>query len=129
MSDLMDQEELVTPDFSTTKDPVAPGIYSVRITDSSMKAWKDGTRAINWVLETFNESETKNNGRKIFYQTPVEGSFADRLKTFYKAATHAECSGAFSRSNLYGREIEVTIVQQKNDPQYTEVKSVRALVN
>lgn len=130
MSDLQELDDaLVTPDYSTSQDPLEPGIYSVRVKDSSMKQWKDGTNAINWVMETFNEADTKNNGRKIFYQTPIEGPFASRLKEFYKAAMHEENKGSFSRSTLYGREIEVTLGQQKNKPEYTEVKAIRALVN
>lgn len=129
-----EQPTLVTPDFSTAQDAVEPGIYSVRIVDSKFETWKgkDGkkdTTVVAWTMETFNESEPKNNGRKIFYRTPIEGSMANRLKSFFKAAMHEDIAGAFDRTMLHGRELEVTIGQQKNDPQYTEVKAVKAILN
>ena len=125
---------LVTPDFSGVQDKVEPGIYKARIMDSKLDQWagKDGkppTTIIIWTLETFAEAEEKNNGRKIFHRTPIEGGGAFRLQDFYRAAMGEECAGAFDRSMLHGCEIEVTIAQQKNDPQYTEVKSVKRITH
>lgn len=122
------QEGLITPDFSQVQDTVEAGIYSVRVTDSKIDKWtgKDGkpdTRIIAWTLETFNEAADKNNGRKIFHRTPIEGAGAFRLQQFYKAAMGEELSGSFDRTLLHGRELQVTIAQQKNNPEYTEVKA------
>jgi hypothetical protein len=126
-------EGLITPDFSQVQDAVEPGVYSVRIVDSKLDKWqgKDGkpdTRLIVWTLETFNEASDKNNGRKIFHRTPIEGGGAFRLQDFFKAATGEACSGSFDRTMLHGREIEVTVAQQKNS-EYTEVKAVRRITH
>jgi len=125
-------EFLVQPDFTNVQDRVDVGIYKTRIVDSKVDTWqgkegKPNTTYINWTLETFDEAEDKNNGRKIFHRTPIEGPGAFRLKDFYQAAMGEECAGAFDRSMLHGREVEVTIAQQKSDPQYTEVKAVRPI--
>lgn len=123
---------LVTPDFSGVQDRVGEGIYKARVVGSKVDQWagKDGkapTTFINWTMETFDEAEDKNNGRRIFHRTPIEGGGAFRLQDFYRAAMGEECTGAFDPTMLYGREIEVTIAAQKDKPEYTEVKSVRPI--
>jgi len=125
---------LVTPDFSESQDRVGEGIYKVRIVDSKVDQWpgKDGKKPltfINWTLETFAEAEDKNNGRKIFHRTPIEGRGVFRLQDFYRAAMGEECNGAFDRTMLHGHEVEVTIAQQRDKPEYTEVKTVRRILN
>lgn len=125
-------EQLITPSFDQVADRVGPGVYKTRIMDAKSDKWegKDGkpdTRYVNWRMETFDESETKNNGRSIWHRTPIEGQGAFRLQEFYRAATGEDCTGAFDPTSLYGREIEVTVVQQQKNPQYTEIKSVRSL--
>jgi hypothetical protein len=127
-------EGLITPDFSQVQDGLEPGVYSVRIVDSKLDKWtgKDGkadTRLIVWTLETFNEAVDKNNGRKIFHRTPIEGAGAFRLQQLYKAAVGEELKGSFDRTMLHGRELEVTVAQQKNQPEYTEVKTVKQLTH
>lgn len=124
--------QLVTPDFSQTTDRVGEGVYKVRIIDSKMDTWKgkDGkkdTTVIAWTMETFNEEEEKNNGRRIFHRTPIEGPGAFRLQDFYRAAMGEECKGAFDASMLYSRELEVTLAPQANKPEYMEVKAVRPI--
>jgi len=127
-------EFLVTPNFDQVQDRVGEGIYKARIVDSKVDQWagKDGkpaTTFINWTLETFQEVEDKNNGRKIFHRTPIEGGGAFRLQDFYRAAMREECSGSFDRTMLHGREVEVTIAPQKDKPEYTEVKAVRSITH
>ena len=126
-------EFMVVPNFSAVQDTVGEGIYRVRVLDSKVDRWqgKDGkpdTTYINWTLETFGEAEDKNNGRRIFHRTPIEGPGAFRLQSFYKAVMGEECpTTGFDRTMLYGREVEVTVGPQKNDPQYMEVKAVKPL--
>lgn len=125
---------LVTPDFTNVQDRVGEGIYKARIVDSKVDTWagkagKKATTFIAWTLETFAEAEDKNNGRKIFHRTPIEGAGAFRLQDFYRAAMQEDCAGAFDRTMLHGREVEVTIAPQKDKPEYTEVKSVRRITN
>lgn len=123
---------LVQPDFSQVQDRVSEGIYKARIVDSKVDSWagKEGkppTTYINWTLETFGEVEDKNNGRRIFHRTPIEGPGAFRLQDFYRAAMSEDCPPTgFDRTMLYSREVEVTVRPQKNNPEYTEstVKSI-----
>lgn len=125
---------LVTPDFSGVQDRVGEGIYKTRVVGSKVDKWsgkegKPDTTFINWTLETFGEVEDKNNGRKIFHRTPLEGGGAFRLQDFYRAAMGEDCNGAFDPTVLHGRELEVTVGTQKDKPEYTEVKSVRRLTH
>lgn len=129
---------LITPDFSEVKDRVEPGEYCVRIADSAVGKWdgkegKKDTYWVNWTLETFNETETKNNGRKTFHRTPINGPGAFKLKEFYKAAMNGEecpVGGAgFDRSMLHTKELRIVVAQQKDNPQYTEVISVKPYVH
>jgi hypothetical protein len=125
---------LIEPNFSSLQDRVGEGIYKVRIVDSKFDKWagkddKPDTRFVMWTMETFNESEDKNNGRKIFHRTPIEGPGAFRLQDFYRAAMGEECGGKFDRTMLHGRELEVTIAPQKSNPEYTEVKAVRPIAH
>lgn len=126
---------LIVPDFSDVKDAVEPGEYTARIVDSKFDKWagKDGkkdTYYVAWTLETFGEAEEKNNGRKIFHRTPVNGPGAFKLKEFYKAAMNGEecpTEGGFDRTMLHGREVSLTIAPQKNQPEYNEVKLVKSV--
>lgn len=127
-------DTLIVPDFSNVQDRVEPGIYKVRIVDSKVDTWqgKDGkpnTSFILWTMETFSEVTDKNNGRKVFHRTAIEGEGAFRLQDFYLAAMGEACAGQFDRTILHGRELEVTIAQQKNNPQYTEVKACKAITH
>lgn len=122
---------LVTPDFSEVKDNVGPGTYNVRITGYKLGEWQSGTKFINWEAETFNEEDEKNNGRKIFHRTPIEGKGAFLLQGFYKAAMKEELDGAFDPEMLCGKELSMTVVdgtdKQGNPSGYTEVKTVKPL--
>lgn len=123
---------LVAPSFDEVQDRVGPGIYKVRILSATPGQWagKEGkkpTDYLNWRMETFGESDDKNNGRSIFHRTAINGPGAFRLQEFYRAAMGEDLTGSFDYTMLYGREIEVTVAEQKNDPQYTEVRAVRSL--
>ena len=125
---------LIKPDFSEVQENVTAGTYKVRIVDGKTGEWnteRGTTMYINWAMETFGESETKNNGRRIFYKTPVTGKGAFRLQQFYKAATRADLRGEFDTEQLLGKELEVTVIdgmdKEGNATGYTEVKSVRPL--
>lgn len=118
---------LVQPDFSSVREDVGTGTYSVRITGAEMDKWagKDGkpdTQFIKWEMETFNESEPKNNGRKIWERTPISGGGAFKLKNLYKAAIGEELgSDGFDTDMLLGKELQVTVGEGRNG--YMEVKS------
>lgn len=136
----MQQEDtlFIKPDFSEVKDNVEAGDYMARVVDSKVDQWqgKDGkpnTVYINWTMETFNEAEPKNNGRKIFHKTPLNGGGAFRLQEFYKAAMLVDCPAeGFDRTSIHGKEVQVTVIdgvdRKTGQPTgYTEVKSVRPL--
>lgn len=132
MSQATTTEGLIAPDFSGVKDRVGEGDYKVRIVDSKVDQWagKDGnppTTFINWTMETFGEADAKNNGRRIFHRTPIEGKGAFRLQDFFRAATGIDCPPSFDRTQLHGSELEVTYGPQKDRPEYSEVKSVRPM--
>ncbi len=93
------------------------------------KEGKKATRYLNWRMETFGETDDKNNGRSIFAKTAIEGGGAFRLQDLYRAATGMELTGNFDYTNLYGTEIEVTMAEQKDKPEYVEAKAFRAIKN
>jgi len=131
---MQNENMLITPDFSEVTDQVGAGEYCVRITDCKSGEWntQNGkTQFLNWTLDTFNEAEPKNNGRKIFHKTPISGKGAFRLQQFYKAAMKQDLKGAFDPSMLFGKELKVAVVDQKdkegNLNGYTEVKTVSPL--
>lgn len=134
MADTQTDGLLIVPNFSEIQDRVGEGVYKARIVDSKVDRWtgkegKPATTYINWTLETFAEAEDKNNGRRIFHKTPVEGGGAFKLQDFYRAAMGQDCTGPFDRTMLHGHEVEVTVGLQKDNPQYTEVKSVRPITH
>lgn len=121
---------LVQPDFSQVQDQVGPGTYKVRIVEAKVDKWagKDGkpdTHFVNWTLETFAESEDKNNGRKLWHRTPITGGGAFRLQELYKAAIGEDLTGEFDTDMLLGREVEINYVEGKTG--YMEVKTVVAI--
>lgn len=126
-------EGLVVPNFSDVQDRIGEGIYKVRIVGSKIDSWAgtdkrpQPTKYINWTLETFSEEEEKNNGRKLFHTTPVEGGGAFKLQDFYRAAMGEDCTGPFDPTQLYGHEVEITVGLRKDKPEFTEVKSVRPI--
>ncbi len=126
---------LITPNYDATQDSVGPGIYKVRIINATTGEWKGKTDDdpptpyINWRLETFSETEDKNNGRVIWHRTPYVTGAVFRFKDFVKAALGEEPANGqpFDCEMLYGREVEVTLVPQRNRPEFNEVKAVRSL--
>ena len=122
---------LVTPDFSEVSDRIEAGTYNMRISSHKVDQWagKEGkppTAYIAWEMQTFGEAEEKNNGRKYTHRTPINGPGAFRLKDFLAAAGLTEVpSDGFDPSMLYGTELTVVIGQQKDKPEYTEVKAVQ----
>ena len=121
---------LVKPDFSEIQEDVTPGTYKTRIRKGDVKEWPNGGTYINWELETFGETEPKNNGRRIFYKTSASGKGAFVLQKFYRAATGQSLTGEFDTEQLNGKEVVVEVVEgrdrQTGAPTgYNEVKTVR----
>lgn len=123
---------LVKPDFSEIQDQISPGTYKVRVKKGDVKEWPSGGTYINWELETFGESEPKNNGRRIFYKTSTSGKAAFMLQQFYRAAAGSALTGSFDTEQLVGKEIAVEVVDGINrttgEPTgYTDVKRVKSI--
>lgn len=119
---------LVEPNFDEIQEDVTPGEYAVRITGADVDKWeKDGrvTHFVKWTLETTGEQEAKNNGRKIFDRTALNGKGAFRLKNLYVAATGESPSGQFDTEMLLGRELKVVV--DKDAKGYLNVKSYKRI--
>lgn len=122
---------LITPDFSQAAEEITPGTYQVRVVDVKPGEWKTGTKHLAWTLETTNETDAKNNGRRLFHRTPSEGKGVFRLQQFYKALTGETLTGAFDTEQLLGKECVVVVVDSRdkegNLTGYVEVSAVRQI--
>lgn len=122
---------LVTPSFDDVKDDISAGTYHTRVTKVELGEWKTGTKHLASTLETMNEKEPKNNGRKITYRVPIEGKGAFLLQRFYKALTGETLAGGFDTEQLLGKEVIVTVADGKdkegNPTGYTEVAAVKSV--
>jgi len=123
---------LVTPDFSEVAEEITPGTYRVLIKKGEVKAWPSGEQYVNWEMETFGESEPRNNGRRIFHKTSTSGKGAFQLQRLYKAATGRVLTGAFDTEQLAGKQIVVEVVEGVNRQTgektgYNDIKAIRPL--
>ena len=121
---------LVKPDFSEIKEDVGPGTYRVMVKKGEVKEWPNGGQYVNWELETFGETESKNNGRRIFHKTSVSGKGAFMLQQFYRAAVGTALTGQFDTEQLVGKQIAVEVIDgvRNGEPTgYTEVKRVKPI--
>ena len=118
---------LIEPDFSEIAEDLAPGTYTVRVEEATMGEYKTGTKYIKWTLGTIGSDAAKDNGRKIWHNTPYAGKGAFMLKKFWNAATNGEGmpDGGMDTEQLLGKEL--TVVAAHNDNGYLEVKSVRPI--
>lgn len=117
---------LVEPNYSEISDEIVPGDYNVRIVMASPGEYSTGTKYIKWTLETYDEMEQRNAGRKIWHQTIIEGKGAFMLRNFLKAVTGSETTGgSFDTEEFLGKELTVTT--GLNEKGYVEVKAVRSI--
>ena len=117
---------LITPDFSEASEDISAGDYQVRITAVEEKTSQKGAKYLRWELSTINETEPKNNGRKVWHSTMLSGKGVTMLKRFWDAATGgAEMGDQFDTEQLLGKELAITVVL--NNEGYTDVKAVRAI--
>ena len=119
---------LVTPSFDEVQDQVIPGTYKVTVKKGEPKEYSTGTKYINWELETWGEDDPKNNGRRIFHTTPIEGKGAFLLQQFYMAAVGQALTGQFDTEQLAGKQVVVVVeddVRNGEPTGYTKVAKVR----
>lgn len=122
---------LIKPDFTEVPEQIGPGTYKGQVRTAAIKEWPSGDSYIEWVLETVQESNPKNNGRRIFHRTSTSGKGAFQLQKFYKAATGQALTGQFDTDQLIGKIVELTIEDGMDKKTgvptgYTNVKDVRA---
>lgn len=113
---------------------VVPGVYSARISGCEQKIAKtSGATYLKWELTIFGaEGElSRFNNHKAWYNTMTSGKGAGMLKNLVKSATGEEIAGDFDTDNLLGKEVQLTLVEGKNqqgEPSgYPEVKAVKPL--
>ena len=128
---------LITPDFSTAvetnNDPIPAGTYKVRVEEVEQKTTKAGEPRLSWKLKIFGaEGElAKYNNWPVYHSTMLVGKGAGMLKSFYKAAMGSEPTGPFDATTLYGKELEVTLVQRVQPDgtpsPWPDIKAIKAL--
>ena len=121
---------LVKPNFDDIQDQVTPGSYTCIVKKGEVKEWPNGGAYINWELETVGEAEPKNNGRRIFHKTSLQGKGAFMLQQFYAAAVGQPLTGQFDTEQLAGKKVAVELVDGVRDGQptgYVEVKRVKRI--
>lgn len=117
---------LVTPDFSEAQDPIDEGTYYAKIDKVEQKTSKNGHAMLNWTLETFNEQDPKNNGRKVWHTTMLEGRGAGMLKDFLQKVSGGEYQGgAFDPSEFVNREMQIVIA--KDAEGRTNIKGIKSV--
>jgi hypothetical protein len=121
---------LITPSFDEVQDTVVPGTYKCMIKKGELKEYATGTKYVNWELETFGEADPKNNGRRIYHTTPIEGKGAFLLQQTYLAAIGQALTGGFDTEQLVGKQVGVEVIDDVRDGEptgYTKVKRVKRL--
>lgn len=131
---------LITPDLSqaveVSDDAQIPnGVYKVRVESGEVKQTQAGEQRISWKLSIWGaEGElTRFNNWKVFHSTMISGKGAGMLKQFYKACTGADLTGSFNLEDLYGKEVQVTVVNKTNPDgtpsKFPDVKGIKPLTH
>ena len=123
---------LINPDFSEIQDTVEAGVYKVVVKKGEMKEWPNGGTYVSWEMETYGESEPKNNGRRIFHKTATSGKGAFTLQQLYKAAAGTALTGSFDTEAIVGKQVVIELVDGINRQTgelsgYTAVKKVKTI--
>lgn len=119
---------LITPDFSEVAEAITAGTYKCIVKKGDVKEWPNGGHYVNWELETTGEADPKNNGRRIFHKTSIQGKGAFMLQQIYQAAVGQPLTGKFDTEQLVGKTVIVELVDgvRNGEPTgYTEVKKVK----
>jgi hypothetical protein len=131
---------LITPDLSqaveVNDDTTIPnGVYKVRVESGEVKQTQAGEQRISWKLSIFGaEGElTRFNNWKVYHSTMISGKGAGMLKQFYKACAGRDLTGSFELEELYGKEVQVTVVNKTNADgtvsKYPDVKGIKPLTH
>lgn len=124
---------LIQADLTEVSSPLEPGTYKARVVASELKESKtSGNKYVKWQLETWGSEIKTQNGRTVYYNTPVTGGGAFRLADFYAATMKKALprdNPQFDTDMIIGKELEIVTVEGKdqegNPSKYVEVKTVR----
>jgi hypothetical protein len=103
---------LVVPDFSEVAEAVTAGTYKTIIKKGEVKEWPNGGVYVNWELETVGDSEPKNNGRRIFHKTSIQGKGAFMLQQIYQNRSQEEM---ITQKTNIAKVQALHMAQQRND--------------
>jgi hypothetical protein len=131
---------LITPDLSQAVESsddvqIPDGVYKVRVESAELKDTQRGEKRLNWKLRIWGAEGdlTRFNNWTVYHSTMIEGKGAGMLKSFYKACTGTDLTGAFDFTELYGKELQVTVVNKKNadgtPSKFPDVKSIKPLTH
>jgi hypothetical protein len=124
---------LIEPDFSEVLDQLPEGTYKAHVVDSDVKDSQAGNKYIRWQLSIFDAADQRCNGKAIWYNTPVSGKGAFRLKALYAAAMGQKLEGSFDTTELMGKAVVITVInghdKEGNATGFSEVKALKALAN
>lgn len=127
---------LITPDLSEAVElgGIPAGTYKARVTGIDLKDNKAMTgKYFQWELTVFGlEGPLAGfNNWKVLHRTMTSGKGAGMLKAFFKVCTGQELKGTTDFSLLVGSEIEITLVEGKNQDgspsKYPEIKAIKEL--
>ena len=103
-----------TPNFDDVMEQIPPGEYNARIMDFEQKVSKSGNDYLNWKAEIFGSSDTKCNGKHIYFITMLSGPGAVNLKTLLKITIDYK-GGEFDANDLMGKDISVILTENRDD--------------
>jgi hypothetical protein len=115
----------ITPNFDDVVE-LGPGEYPVRVVGSEIKTSQAGNDYINWTLEVFDAEDPRLNGEKTWHRTMVSGKGAGFLKDMFVAMTGELPPASFDTDDYHGSELVAVLVPRRDDPNRTEVKTVKA---
>lgn len=129
---------LITPQLDeaveqTESAPMPSGVYNVRVEGVEVKTSKAGDKYLSWKLVVFGaEGElARYNNWPVYYSTMTVGKGAGMLKSFYKATTGEDLSGAFDTDACLGKEVQATINQRRNEDgtisKWPDVKAIKPI--
>lgn len=122
-----EDDELIEVDFSGAKEgdydgPVPPGEYQVTVCEVEAGTSEKGNPK---VVITFRvDPDQPEAGRKVYRHCPTRGPGAGILKSTLVGLGLDASGGQIRKSSLIGRTATITVRQQKNNPEYTEVCKV-----
>lgn len=120
-------ESLFEVDLSevTDREYAPPGTYKARLTRVEAGVSKSGNKKATWYFEVV---EGEHAGKQVVpVHTPIQGKGAFRTGRILKAfgVPLAKDGPTPVPANVVGKVVEVTIREQRDNPDFTEVAEIR----